>query len=344
MSHDDRLHTTGIDPVSDWSLTTWYSNPLFRNWMERPDASSMKEALLLRKWEGEQISLWALRAALMQFHWDSVSQMLADAFDEGLLYIPPTVVFSHPDLRTRFLRDLLHHSEKLQLNSKWSERLAKAWPWLWWEDAQSRGMGESHPFARLIRADHCVALETLWKYRPASEWLNWSDPKADKMVSVMMRTGSPHALSALLSYDPSLLHWRHTKDQKTLLHEACSKLRPELAEIILSEGIDVGVRSKTGLTVAHEALAGMLKKTQKNILNQKKSPFDPLEQLLMVLGKWGLFSKKGLLPEHQVLDELLLILDPVRLSSMRSLLQRIALSYETSKSSERGDSCAVRRL
>lgn len=344
MSHVDRSHN-GIQSVSDWSLTTWYENPLFRNWMERPDASSLKNALYLNQWEGDTpTSLWALRAALAQFHWTPIALILGEAFDDHLLHLPEVELFAHSDLRSRFLRGVINHSDENCSSAQWSERIAKAWPWLWYQESQAQGMGEAHPFARLIRADHINALELLWSYRPAKDWVNWTDPKSDRMTALMIRTGSAHVLSAFLSYDPSWLQWKSAKDQKTLLHEACSKLRPELAQILLEEGLDISARTQKGLTVGHEALAGILGKTQTNILNQKKTHFDSSEQLFEVLGRWHFFSQKGLLPEHQVLDELLLILDPVRLSSMRSLLQRIALSNETSTRGQNTEAFPVRRL
>lgn len=280
----------GVSPQglpAEWSRSSWWTHPLFRSFAEKPSPVQLRKAILSPK--DDDMRLWAIRSALFHVRVPGMRAMLLECFERGAMPEGSSMMWPHPNLRARFIHDEIAKSYAWQSEgasqANWLRALACCWPWLWKDDAAQQGMGESHPISRLIKAGYIDVLPVLYRVLEASEWLDWKSVGAEKMASFLMRRASVEQMQDLAQHDPSFLAWKHRKDGRTLLHEACAKLRPDVVAWLLAR--DIGNKDQDASAPALAALTAALDETR--CRGVSRSRFEQAEnnltQIIMLLGK-----------------------------------------------------------
>lgn len=319
MALEPGAHTMEL-PL-EWSRCNWWTHPLFRSLAERPVVSDMKIAIECAP--DDQMHLWAVRAALFNINFPGVRSMLLECFEAGRMPESPMVLWPHANLRARFIRDELAHVNAWQSggvsHANWIRALACCWPWLWEEEAIQQGMGEAHPILRLLKSGYGPTLPVLFSLLKPAQWLDWGAAGAEKMVACLVRRASVSEFAEIASYDPRILAWKHKKDQRSLLHEACMKLRPDLVAWLLARGARSEDRDRSGILPAQVALYAAIEDTGHRHVSRQKIDHasDRLKEVLYLLGRNG-----GLAPASEAL---LKQLRPDRLDRLRVVVEDAVL-------------------
>lgn len=331
MAHDDRTREGPLDNTNEWRRCNWFTHPLFKSLMDVPDPKQVEKLLLGNSWGNAEPSMWALRSAFANIDHPGMREVLVDAFSANRIPTENLTIWPHGHLRSRFVKEEISGPCPPDLLAC----LARHWTWFWEEEASSQGMGESHPVSRLVRAGREDILDHLYGRMDPQQWLDWQSAAADKMVSLIVRKASAAGLSALLFHDCTMLDWRRGKGGRSLLHEACLKLRDDMVEVLLDSGMDASARTQGGETPAMLALAAVINQTsprQKSVLRQN-AVMDRLDHMLHLLG-----AKGGL---EDGAPEMMEELRRERFDRMRMIVERALLSAAPSDVLLFGD---VRRL
>lgn len=332
MAHDDRTREGPLDNMHEWRRCNWLTHPLFKSLIDHPDPMQIAKILLRNQWEGEASSLWGLRAALAHIDHVGMRQELSLAFEAERIPASTMELWPHDHLRSRFIKEEVSRGSK---DDGFLVCLARHWPWLWQEEAQQQGAGEAHPVARLFRSSREDVLDELYASIDSEDWLSWQSPASDKMVALVMRKASAAGLASLLSHDPAILTWRRHRDGRNLLHEACSKLRPDLAQVLLSHGLPAAQKNDVGETPAVVALGSVVEKIaprQTSVLRQNQM-LERLDDILHLLGASGGLDDGDV----QMMEDLRLD----RFERMRGVVERALLSSSATEVFLPGE---VRRL
>lgn len=339
MPHHDRALDLASDIPVEWAKSNWLTHPVFKRVIANPSAETLDAGLSENDWTDGGVSQWTLRAAFFVIDEPGVRSWLYKAFSQSK--IPPTKfqLWPHPNVRARFFREELmlfgpSHSY-YENHQTWLRCLALAWPWLWMEDAVHQGMGEAHPVARLTRAGHESVIPLLCLSLTPSQWMDWKQSTADRMVALLVRRSSSATFSQLLAYDPRLMAWRHKKDHRHLLHEVCTKLRVDMVEVLLSKGVSASAKTRNGVLPAQMALQAALEGVRIRQASAMKNNeiIDRLDEILTLLANAG-----GL---EGSTDELMRALKSDHLERMRGILQRALLASATGSADGTG---STRRL
>ena len=323
MSHDDRSKDVLVDVVHGWSKSNWLTHPLFKSLLHQPNPVQM-EALIGTDPHTHPDTLWVIRALFARIDAPGVRPSLRRLLRQGRLPSEKMVLWPQEKLRSRFLRDEIVRPKGADDILPF---LALRMAWVWEEDAAQLGMGEAHPVAKLIRFEREDVLAPLFRSIQPQSWLDWTDPAADRMVSLILRKASVPTLAHLLRYDPRIMAWRQKKNGSTLLHKACAKLRPEVVSLLLGEGMCAKDRAANGMTPAHVALASVIEKTnpRQKASSKTSEMMDRLQEILHMLGSAG-----GLEGEADALME---ELSSERMARMRVVVERALLCSVSSDAS-----------
>lgn len=299
LEHD----THPVDLSLKWSRCNWWTHPLFRSLTERPSVVDIKK--VIHNAQDHDTRLWAVRAALFGINTPGMRAMLLECFEAGVMPESPMVLWPHANLRSRFIRDEMAHMHAWQpcgvSHANWIRALTCCWPWLWKEEARQQGMGEAHPIVRLMKSGYGPVLPVLFSLIEPRSWLNWQAAGAEKMVAYLARRATLDEFSDLLNHDPRLFVWRHKKDKRSLLHEACMKLRPELVAWLLDKGASSQVEDRLGQLPAHAALHAAIEDTGHRHVSRQKIDHasERLREVLYLLGRsGGLANVSGALLNH----------------------------------------------
>jgi hypothetical protein len=298
-----------VDLPLEWSRCNWWTHPLFRSLTERPVVCDVK--LAIRNAIDHDERMWAVRAALFSINTPGMRGMLLECFEDGIMPEAPMALWPHGNLRARFIRDELAHMQAWQpggaSHANWIRALACCWPWLWKEEAQQQGMGEAHPIVRFLKSGYGQALPVLFALLPPQSWLDWQSSGSEKMVAYLVRKASLAEFADIVSYDPRLLAWSHKKDGRSLLHEACMKLRPDLVAWLISKGARSQAQDRLGQLPAHVALYATIEDMSHRHVSRQKLEHgsERLREVLCLLGRsGGLANVSGTLLNHLRPDRL----------------------------------------